>query len=34
MAIDHLNLNVEQSEILRLSGPNGTGKTTTIQVLG
>ena len=32
-AIDNLNLEVKQGEILALLGPNGAGKTTTIRVL-
>ena len=32
-ALDHLNLNVAQGEILGLLGPNGAGKTTAIRVL-
>jgi len=33
MAVDHLNLEIEDGEILGLLGPNGAGKTTTILVL-
>ncbi|NWF87740.1 ATP-binding cassette domain-containing protein [Candidatus Bathyarchaeota archaeon] len=33
MAVDHLNLEVEDGEILGLLGPNGAGKTTTILML-
>ena len=33
MALDHLNLNVVEGEILGLLGPNGAGKTTAIRVL-
>lgn len=33
MAVDHLNLDVEECEILGLLGPNGAGKTTTILIL-
>lgn len=32
-AVDHLNLEVEEGEILGLLGPNGAGKTTTLLVL-
>ncbi|MCL2377202.1 MAG: ABC transporter ATP-binding protein [Defluviitaleaceae bacterium] len=32
-ALDHLNLDVTQGEILGLLGPNGAGKTTAIKVL-
>ena len=32
-AVDHLNLEVEEGEILGLLGPNGAGKTTTILML-
>ncbi|MBS7616127.1 ATP-binding cassette domain-containing protein [Candidatus Bathyarchaeota archaeon] len=33
VAVDHLNLEVEEGEILGLLGPNGAGKTTTILML-
>lgn len=33
MAVDHLDLEVEDCEILGLLGPNGAGKTTTILML-
>jgi len=32
-ALDHLNLNVIEGEILGLLGPNGAGKTTAIRIL-
>ncbi len=32
-AVDHLNLDVHEGEILGLLGPNGAGKTTTILML-
>ena len=32
-ALDHLNLSVEEGEILGLLGPNGAGKTTTLKLL-
>ena len=32
-ALDHLNLDVVEGEILGLLGPNGAGKTTAIRVL-
>ena len=32
-ALDHLNLEIAQGEILGLLGPNGAGKTTAIRVL-
>lgn len=32
-AIDELDLNVNESEVMALLGPNGAGKTTTIRVL-
>ena len=33
IALDHLNLEIEQGEIFGLLGPNGSGKTTTINCL-
>jgi len=33
MAVDHLNLDIEDGEILGLLGPNGAGKTTTLLML-
>jgi len=33
LALDHLNLNVNEGEILGLLGPNGAGKTTAIRTL-
>ena len=33
LALDHLNLNVAEGEILGLLGPNGAGKTTAIRTL-
>jgi ABC-2 type transport system ATP-binding protein len=32
-AVDHLNLDIQEGEILGLLGPNGAGKTTTILML-
>ncbi|RLI11740.1 ABC transporter [Candidatus Bathyarchaeota archaeon] len=32
-AVDHLNLEIEEGEILGLLGPNGAGKTTTLLML-
>lgn len=32
-AVDHLNLDIEQGEILGILGPNGSGKSTTILML-
>jgi ABC-2 type transport system ATP-binding protein len=33
LALDHLNLNIQQGEIFGYLGPNGAGKTTTIRLL-
>jgi len=33
VALDHLNLNIEEGEIFGLLGPNGSGKTTAINCL-
>lgn len=32
-ALDHMNLNISEGEILGLLGPNGAGKTTAIRIL-
>lgn len=33
VSVDHLNLNVEEGEVLGLLGPNGAGKSTTIGMI-
>lgn len=33
VALDHLNLNIEEGEVFGLLGPNGSGKTTAINCL-
>jgi len=33
VAVDHVNLKVEEGELVGLLGPNGAGKTTTIRML-
>ena len=32
-AVDHLTLTVQQGEVFGLLGPNGSGKTTTINMI-
>ena len=33
LALDHLNLTIEEGEVFGLLGPNGSGKTTAINCL-
>ncbi len=33
LAVDHVDLNVQRSEVFGLLGPNGAGKTTTLRIL-
>ena len=33
IAVDHLNLDIKEGEVFGLLGPNGCGKTTTINCL-
>lgn len=33
VALDHLNLEINEGEIFGLLGPNGSGKTTTISCM-
>lgn len=33
LALDHFNLEIEEGEVFGLLGPNGSGKTTTINCL-
>ena len=33
VALDHLNLNIQEGEIFGLLGPNGSGKTTAINCM-
>ena len=33
-AIDHVNLQVEESEFVMIVGPSGCGKTTLINMIG
>jgi ABC-2 type transport system ATP-binding protein len=32
-AVDHVNFNIQQGEVVGLLGPNGAGKTTTLRIL-
>jgi len=32
LAVDHVNINVKNSEIFGFLGPNGAGKTTTVRL--
>src|SRR5437588_11153695 len=33
LAVDHINFQVDQGEIVGFLGPNGAGKTTTLRIL-
>ncbi len=33
VAVDHINFDVRQGEVVGYLGPNGSGKTTTIRML-
>lgn len=33
VAVDHLDLNVNEGEVFGMLGPNGAGKTTTLRIL-
>ena len=33
VALDHLNLSIEEGEVFGLLGPNGSGKTTAINCM-
>ncbi|NLF65731.1 MAG: ATP-binding cassette domain-containing protein, partial [Chloroflexi bacterium] len=33
LALDHLNLQVEEGAVVGFIGPNGAGKTTTMRIL-
>ena len=34
IALDQINLNVEQGEFIALTGPSGSGKTTLLNIIG
>ena len=34
VAVDHINLNIQDGEMVTLLGPSGCGKTTTLRIIG